>query len=907
MTTRDISQARQRQGFHPSQSRGLFVGVNAFEDQDIGPLSFAVDDAIDLAFLFSCELELVPPNRVHLALSGVPQKPATADQLEWLQAAGAQTVEARANNLHRLAFDLGADTGQDGLWIVTFSTHGFSDQGQDYLAASDSWLLRLAKTGIHVPSLLDDIARAVTPRRLLLLDACRRRLTRGTRGGDGEGTSDSFVQAISNATGLAVLNSTTLGGYSYEDQSLGNGVFTSAMIRGIRQGLKDDGRGFVTVGSLARYLNEEVQAWIKTKRPNDVEVSRGVVYTIEGQAGTLPLASMSLDAVRRREYLRLRELALQRLRRNIGKVILGMHFDEIQNLTRPEAPSETAMALLRELETLDGSERSQRAFLYWYERQAQPNWHESFRQGMELLYGLKGKIDTDAAKHCVLDAASASPVGRLWIAWLRTLGRCSFERDPAAASSISRRDFDEIEALARQGNSEAALVLGFAFTDGIACEMDRSRAAGYLQQPAHLGDTIAINALGWLSHGTEESVRLYRNAAERGNALAMHNLAACLEDGTGIKENQAEAAQWYQSAAERGYPPSMNRLGVLHENGQGVPQDYQIAFRWYQQAAEKGDGAAMTNLGWLHSKGLGTPQDGAAAIHWFQRAVATGNTFGMRSLGAFYADGAGVPLDYGKTIDLWRRAADLGDARAMTLLGEIYAMDIGEGPKPEISASWYQRAAETGDLEAIHKLAILYESGQGVAKDTRKAAELYAQSAEHGNVEAMTALARAYHSGSGVPQSFVEAVRWYQAAAERGDVDAMFELGYRNEKGLGVNRDLAAALRWYLRAAEGGQTFAMNNIGFMYENGLGVAKDSNQARSWYQKSAEHGSPYGMYNLGRSLMTGFGIALPSNVKEAREWLTRAHEHGHPAAQEILNELPKEGVTGSVTHFWKKLTS
>jgi hypothetical protein len=239
--TRDLDRARQSQSFEPSGSRGLFVGVNTFEDHDIGSLQFAVDDAVDLAFLFSCELELVLPTRATLALSGEPKKPETADQLEWLLTAGAQLVEARANNLQRLAFDLGSDTGKNGLWILTFATHGFSDQGQDYLAACDSWLLRLARTGISVTALLDDIARAATPRRLLFLDACRRRLTRNTRGAEDAGMSTSLAQAISSAAGLAVLSSTTLGGYSYEDPSLGNGVFTAAILHGVRGDCRDKG------------------------------------------------------------------------------------------------------------------------------------------------------------------------------------------------------------------------------------------------------------------------------------------------------------------------------------------------------------------------------------------------------------------------------------------------------------------------------------------------------------------------------------------------------------------------------------------------------------------------------------------------------------------------------------------
>ncbi|MBW8874397.1 MAG: SEL1-like repeat protein [Acidobacteria bacterium] len=902
--TREIDEERQSQSFQTSESRGLFVGVNTFEDHDIGSLSFAVDDAVDLAFLFSCELELVSPERVHLALAGETKKPETADQLEWLRTAGAQFVEARANNLQRLAFELGTDTGKSGIWILTFSTHGFSDQGQDYLAALDSWLLRLAKTGISVTSLLDDIARATTPRRLLFLDACRRRLTRNTRGAGDTGMSDSLGQAISSATGLAVLNSTTLGGYSYEDPTLGNGVFTSAIIHGLRKGLHDDGSGFVTINSLAKYVNEEVQAWVKTKKPNDIEVSRGVVYTIEGQVGRLPLASNALDALTRREHLRRRQLALQRLRRNIGRIISGKHFDEIERLTRPDRQPENVMNILCEIEALDGTERSQRAFLHWFEQQAEPAWRSRFRNGLELMYGLQGMIDKPAAKQCFLDAAATGhPVPRLWLAWLRTTGSCSFERDAASSSSLGREDLHEVEVLAKQGDTDAAMVLGFALTDGISCEPNRNRAVELIRKAAQTGDTVAMNCLGYLGEvGMEtESAHLFRKAAERGNAQAMCNLAGCYLDGKGVEQDAATAATWYQSAAERGHVAAMNSLAILYERGRGVARDYQIALHWYKKAADNGDAQAMANLGWMHLKGNGTRQDGNAAVTWFQRAVAVGNTFGMRSLGALYADGEHVPKDYGMATDLWRRAADLGDVDAMSTLGQ-FCETQGE---PNLAGPWYQRAAELGDADAAYRLARLHEEGRGIEKDLVKAGEYFLFAAERSNVDAMTALARAYDSGSGVPGNQEEAAKWYRKAAERGDLSAMDALGWKYQKGLGVPLDPGEAVRWYLPAAEGGLANAMNNMGFMYESGGGVPKNPARAVVWYQKAAEQGHSYGMYNLGRCLMKGIGI--PSDETKAQAWLQKAGEQGHPTAQELARKLQPRRVSSSVAELWKKLTS
>ena len=58
--------------FDAAQSTGLFVGVSRFEDASFARIPFAVDDAVDLAHLFTLELELVRPANIALHLSVHP-------------------------------------------------------------------------------------------------------------------------------------------------------------------------------------------------------------------------------------------------------------------------------------------------------------------------------------------------------------------------------------------------------------------------------------------------------------------------------------------------------------------------------------------------------------------------------------------------------------------------------------------------------------------------------------------------------------------------------------------------------------------------------------------------------------------------------------------------------------------
>ena len=71
------AEVQRREGFDPSASAGLFVGVSTFEHGRFPEVPFAVDDAVDLAWLFTGELDLLRPERAVLALAGEPRKAAT--------------------------------------------------------------------------------------------------------------------------------------------------------------------------------------------------------------------------------------------------------------------------------------------------------------------------------------------------------------------------------------------------------------------------------------------------------------------------------------------------------------------------------------------------------------------------------------------------------------------------------------------------------------------------------------------------------------------------------------------------------------------------------------------------------------------------------------------------------------
>lgn len=281
--------------FDVTQSAGLFVGVRSFtHDEDLAEVPYAVDDAVDLAFQFALEWRsrLVEPGRVKLALSGEPQKPESRQRLDALLAAGATRHPASQTDLLRLLEEQSRAVGPDGVLVVAFATHGFSNEnGIHYLAASDS-LLEYPETAVLTSKVLEILGRSRAFRRLAFLDACRERLTRSSRSVAGDIRSAvpaRLAEAIARVRGQVIFFAARPGGFTGDDHERKNGVFTSAVLDGLRCDAETDERGFVTVDTLATFLNQEVPD--RRQSLHSANPEEGIEVNLGGLAKLLPLAS----------------------------------------------------------------------------------------------------------------------------------------------------------------------------------------------------------------------------------------------------------------------------------------------------------------------------------------------------------------------------------------------------------------------------------------------------------------------------------------------------------------------------------------------------------------------------------------------------------------------------------------
>lgn len=283
---------RELDRFDPTQSAALFVGVRRFShDTTIAEVRHAVDDVVDLAFVLALDerVRLIEPRRIVLALSGEPQKPESQHNLDRLVAAGAKVRPAGQSDILAALDEQARATGRNGLLAIAFATHGVSHDGTQYLLAASS-LLNHRETTLSESKIRDIASRSDAARSLILVDACRERLVDDQRSsGPDVRSAASLHEAMDSAHGQVVLSAAAAGQYAYDDDERGNGVFTSAVIDGLRCAAPTDADGLVTIDTLSAFVEQRVLEWIRKNR--NVDLTRATQLTWEGQARAMPLAA----------------------------------------------------------------------------------------------------------------------------------------------------------------------------------------------------------------------------------------------------------------------------------------------------------------------------------------------------------------------------------------------------------------------------------------------------------------------------------------------------------------------------------------------------------------------------------------------------------------------------------------
>jgi TPR repeat protein len=170
--------------------------------------------------------------------------------------------------------------------------------------------------------------------------------------------------------------------------------------------------------------------------------------------------------------------------------------------------------------------------------------------------------------------------------------------------------------------------------DAATRELDEARA----QEREALGrlEVLKLVDLGFDMgrqgrHG--EALALYRQAAARGNAVAMCNIAASYGRGHGVPKDDSLDFEWSLACARAGNAHGMWRVSLAYSTDSdlsrnffpSIPKNADESFAWALKAAQLGHKLAMRNLAEMYAEGRGTRQDSAEANRWMQLANSEGD------------------------------------------------------------------------------------------------------------------------------------------------------------------------------------------------------------------------------------------------------------------------------------------
>lgn len=244
----------------------VIVGVSSYKDGNIPNLKFAGKDAQAVYdFLHSPGAGAVP-----------------ADDMALLVNAKA----TRSNIIRELVDKLTRATKED-LVIFYFSGHGKSGEFDNtgYLLSYDAEADNEPATAVSMEEVRTKIDRSAAKMKISYIDACHAGLFK-SGGAKGEANDNAeiikaYTEGLANAgDGNAAFLASSARQQSLEDETLGHGVFTYYLIKGL-QGEADKeqaeaagyNNGIVTIGEMASYLTDRIQKQTKYKQKPSVEGS----------------------------------------------------------------------------------------------------------------------------------------------------------------------------------------------------------------------------------------------------------------------------------------------------------------------------------------------------------------------------------------------------------------------------------------------------------------------------------------------------------------------------------------------------------------------------------------------------------------------------------------------------------
>ncbi len=187
-----------------------------------------------------------------------------------------------------------------------------------------------------------------------------------------------------------------------------------------------------------------------------------------------------------------------------------------------------------------------------------------------------------------------------------------------------------------------------------------------------------------------EAVRLFQDAADRGDGRALVSLGLMTSAGDGVNKDLAAAADLFRRASERGNVDGTINYAVALIQGSGVDREVDRAVAMMREAAETGSPIALFNLAALTERGVAG--DPGEALELFRKAAEQGYAGGFRAAAVLLDEGRNAPKDPAEAARLLLRGLEVdgGELIAeLTTKSASWSTDTIRALQAELQAAGY--------------------------------------------------------------------------------------------------------------------------------------------------------------------------------------------------------------------------
>ena len=333
--------------------------------------------------------------------------------------------------------------------------------------------------------------------------------------------------------------------------------------------------------------------------------------------------------------------------------------------------------------------------------------------------------------------------------------------------------------------------------------------AAELTQKAQQNDIEAILALAalYLSdniipgfHDINQAIALLNQAQALDSIDATVMLGIVYLQGTAIKQNHQKAFKLFRTAAQQGNATAQCYLAECYLHGKGVKYNDNLAVEWMKKAADQHDVYAQQNLSDFYLMGKITPKNEQLGIYYKTLAAEQGLAVAQIDLARCYATGYGVKKDYTVAFEWYLAAAEFEEPYAVYQVGSYLLQGrIGQYPNATAAFPWFLKAAELGDADAEAQVAYQLLLGNGVPVNVEQALEWALKAVNRKNKHGYYVMSIAYYEGLGIKKDRAKAIQLMQLAVDSGYL---------------IAKELLEQLK--KAAISGGQLNLLKMIGFDY-------------------------------------------------------------------------------------------